>query len=83
MLSHYPYSYRALVPRLVELLSKGGEGDEWHASHKGALFIMLGPKNGPLIAKQDWEVVRALWPAMLRAPSSEKPSIHRYRDVFG
>ncbi|CAG9565396.1 unnamed protein product [Danaus chrysippus] len=82
MLSHYAYSYRAIVPRLVDLLTKGGEGDEWHASHKGALYIMLGPKNGPLIAKQDWEVVRALWPAVMRAPLSEKPSILRLEQNF-
>lgn len=78
MLSHYPYSYRALLPRLADLLAKGGEGDEWHARHKGALYIMLGPRAGPLVAKQDWDVVRTLWPAILKAPLSEKPSILRW-----
>ncbi|XP_047537196.1 proteasome activator complex subunit 4-like [Vanessa atalanta] len=82
MLSHYPYSYRALIPRLVDLLAAGGEGDEWHARHKGALFMMLGPKAGPLVAKQDWEVVGALWPAILKAPLSEKPTIHRLEHAF-
>ncbi|CAH0756348.1 unnamed protein product [Diatraea saccharalis] len=82
MLCHYPYSYRALVPKLTELLKKGGEGDEWHARHKGALYMMLGPRSGPLTAKQDWEVVRTLWPAMLRAPLSEKPSILRLEQAF-
>ncbi|CAH2094496.1 unnamed protein product [Euphydryas editha] len=82
MLSHYPYSYRELVPRLVSLLAEGGEGDEWHARHKGALFMMLGPKAGPLVVKQDWEVVRALWPAILKAPLSEKPTIHRLEHAF-
>nr|XP_026489617.1 proteasome activator complex subunit 4B-like [Vanessa tameamea] len=82
MLSHYPYSYRALIPRLVELLTAGGDGDEWHARHKGALFMMLGPKAGPLVAKQDWEIVGVLWPAILKAPLSEKPSIHRLEHAF-
>ncbi|XP_063387134.1 proteasome activator complex subunit 4B-like isoform X1 [Cydia fagiglandana] len=82
MLSHYPYSYRALVPKLAELLHQGGEGDEWHARHKGALFIMLGPRTGPLTAKQDWEVVKTLWPAILKAPLSEKPSILRLEQAF-
>lgn len=77
MLSHYAYSYRALVPKLVDILAEGGEGDEWHARHKGVLFIMLGPRAGPLVAKQDWETVRTLWPAVLKAPLSEKPSIVR------
>ncbi|XP_050354061.1 proteasome activator complex subunit 4-like isoform X2 [Nymphalis io] len=82
MLNHYPYSYRVLIPKLVELLATGGEGEEWHARHKGALFMMLGPKVGPLVAKQDWEVVGALWPAILKAPLSEKPTIHRLEHAF-
>ncbi|XP_072929954.1 proteasome activator complex subunit 4-like isoform X2 [Epargyreus clarus] len=82
LLSHYPYSYRLLVPKLAELLSQGGEGDEWHARHKGALFIMLGPRAGPLIAKQDWEAIRTLWPAVLKTPLSEKPSIIRLEQAF-
>ncbi|XP_035449064.2 proteasome activator complex subunit 4B isoform X2 [Spodoptera frugiperda] len=82
MLSHYPYSYRALVPKLAEILAKGGEGDEWHARHKGALFMMLGPRSGPLVAKQDWDVVRTLWPAILNAPLSEKPSMVRLEQAF-
>ncbi|CAH0400452.1 unnamed protein product [Chilo suppressalis] len=82
MLCHYPYSYRALVPKLSELLAKGGEGDEWHDRHKGALYMMLGPRSGPLIAKQDWDVVKSLWPAILKAPLSEKPSILRLEQAF-
>lgn len=77
MLSHYPYSYRALVPTLGAHLAEGGLGDEWHAKHKGMLFMMLGPRAGPLVAKQDWDVVRVLWPAILNAPLSEKPSMVR------
>ncbi|XP_028036645.1 proteasome activator complex subunit 4-like isoform X2 [Bombyx mandarina] len=83
MLNHYPYSYRTLVPKLAELLIKGGEGDEWHARHKGTLYMMLGPRNAPLIAKQDWEVARTLWPAILKAPLSEKPSILKLEQAFG
>ncbi|KAJ2953222.1 hypothetical protein O0L34_g801 [Tuta absoluta] len=83
MLGHYPYSYRALVPRLAELLRTGGSGDEWHAKHKGALFVLLGPRAGPLIAKQDWETARTLWPAILAAPLSEKPSIIKLEQAFG
>ncbi|XP_045502357.1 proteasome activator complex subunit 4-like [Colias croceus] len=82
MLSHYAYSYRVLVPKIVELFNTIGEGDEWHEKHKGALCILLGPKAGPILAKQDWEVVRALWPAMLKAPVSEKQSIHRLEQGF-
>ncbi|XP_053613915.1 proteasome activator complex subunit 4B-like isoform X2 [Plodia interpunctella] len=82
MLSHYPYSYRALVPKLAEILTTGGEGEEWHDKHKGALYIMLGPRSWPLVAKQDWEVVRTLWPAILKAPLSEKPSILRLEQAF-
>lgn len=83
MLGHYAYSYRALVPRLTQLLADGGDGDEWHARHKGALYIMLGPRTGPLVAKQDWDAVGALWPAVLTAPLSEKPSILKLEQAFG
>ncbi|CAH0594191.1 unnamed protein product [Chrysodeixis includens] len=82
MLSHYPYSYRSLVPKLAGILAAGGEGDEWHARHKGVLFMMLGPRTGPLVAKQDWDVVRTLWPAILNAPLSEKPSMVRLEQAF-
>ncbi|CAK1553892.1 unnamed protein product [Leptosia nina] len=82
MLGNYPYSYRALVPKLVELLGSVGDGDEGHAKHKGALCILLAPKMTPLIAKQDWEVIRVMWPAILKAPLSEKPSIHRLEQAF-
>lgn len=77
MLCHYPYTYRAIVPKLVELLSAEVNDDESHARRKGALYVMLGPKTGPIIAKQDWEVARYLWPAVLNSPLSEKPSILR------
>ncbi|GBP54344.1 Proteasome activator complex subunit 4 [Eumeta japonica] len=76
-LSHYAYSYRILLPKLTSLLEIGGEGDEWHAKHKGALYIMLGSRMGPLVAKQDWDLIKTLWPAILKSPLSEKPSILR------
>lgn len=77
MLNNYPYSYRALVPKVVELLGNISDDDEGHARHKGALYILLGPKMAPLVAKQDWEVIRVMWPAIMKAPLSEKLSIHR------
>ncbi|XP_031770190.1 proteasome activator complex subunit 4B-like isoform X2 [Galleria mellonella] len=86
MLGYFPYSYRLLVPRLNKLLREevGGvdAGEEGHARHKGALCILLGPRAGPLAAKHDWEVVRLLWPAILNAPLSEKPSIVRLEQLF-
>ncbi|XP_013135427.1 PREDICTED: proteasome activator complex subunit 4-like [Papilio polytes] len=83
MLGHYPYSYRALLPRLAQLLAAGGEGAEAHARHKGALFIMLGPRAAPLLAKQDWQVLRTLALALFRAPLSEKPTIMKLEQAFG
>ncbi|KAM3962486.1 LOW QUALITY PROTEIN: proteasome activator complex subunit 4 [Aphomia sociella] len=85
MLGHFPYSYRELVPRLEQILSEravgGSGGEEAHARHKGALCILLGSR-GPLAAKHDWQLVRALWPAVLKAPLSEKPSIVRLEQLF-
>ncbi|XP_059053279.1 proteasome activator complex subunit 4-like [Achroia grisella] len=86
MLGHFPYSYRLLLPRVSRLLREevGGEeaGEEGHARHKGVLCVLLGPRAGPLAAKHDWEVVRVLWPAILNAPLSEKPSIVRLEQLF-
>ncbi|VVD00858.1 unnamed protein product, partial [Leptidea sinapis] len=82
ILMHYPYSYRVLIPKILSLLPSIGEGDEEHARHKGALFILLGPKSTPVIAKHDWKAIRDLWSAVLRAPLSEKPSIHRLEQAF-
>lgn len=76
---NHAYSYKAIVPLLRDVLTQGGEGDEWHAKHKGSLYVMMGPKTSPLIVKQDWEVIRALWPMILEAQLSEKQSILRYK----
>lgn len=82
LLSHYPFSYRELVPVLTAQLAQGGDGDEWHAKHKGIMYMMLGPRSSPLLVKQDWELVRDLWPAVLNAPLSEKPSMVRLEQAF-
>ncbi|XP_041968894.1 proteasome activator complex subunit 4-like isoform X2 [Aricia agestis] len=82
ILNHYPYSYRALVDKVVDLISESGEGEEWHSRRKGALFLMLGPKAGPIVTKPDWEAVKALWPAVLKSPLSEKPSIIRLEQAI-
>ncbi|KAL4715968.1 hypothetical protein ACJJTC_013268 [Scirpophaga incertulas] len=83
VLNTFPYSSRLLAPKLAKLLEDGGEGEEWHTRHKATLYMILGSRVTPLIAKQDWHVVATLWPAILKAPLSEKPSILRLEYSFG
>ena len=39
------------------------------------LSFSLGYKNKPLLAKHSWSTVEALWPAVVDANRSEKPSV--------
>ena len=41
----------------------------------GTLFVLLGTKVKCLLVRHDWEALQHLWPALLSAQHSEKPSI--------
>lgn len=71
--STFPYAYTALTPLLMRTLEV-----DTHARHeefKGCLYVLLGPKNTPLIARHDWSFVQDIWPRLLKANPSEKPSV--------
>ena len=38
---------------------------------------MLGEQKRSLVTKRSWEVMGKVWPALIQAPHSEKPSIVR------
>ncbi|CAG9857916.1 unnamed protein product [Phyllotreta striolata] len=73
VVSYFPYSYTVLTDRIKEILCMDSE--ENHEKFKGCLYILLGPKSAPIIARHDWKFIQQLWPLLVRSKPSEKPSI--------
>lgn len=48
---------------------------ENHEKFKGCLYILLGPKGAPIVARHNWEFIREIWPALILSKPSEKQSI--------
>ncbi|GLH02190.1 Proteasome activator complex subunit 4 [Gryllus bimaculatus] len=71
----FPYSYVILIPKLLENLKKNTLIE--HEQFKGALYVLLGRKQNPVVARHDWYVLNSLWPAIVRAHPSEKISVIR------
>lgn len=44
---------------------------------QGSLYVLLGPKQNPLVTRHDWEMLMNLWPAIVRTKPSEKLSVIR------
>ena len=44
------------------------------------LYVLLSPKHDLLVTKRDWSFLRTLWPALILAKPSEKPSVINLRD---
>ena len=77
----FAHSYKLLLPRLTELLSSPDAESVSHEQFKGALYVVLGYKNKPLLAKHSWSTIEALWPAVVDANRSEKPSVVKLLDA--
>ncbi|KAJ8931974.1 hypothetical protein NQ314_015072 [Rhamnusium bicolor] len=73
IVSYFPYSYSVLTGRIKEILQL--DSQENHEMFKGCLYILLGPKNAPIVARHDWQFIRELWPLIVKSMPSEKPSI--------
>ncbi|XP_018011103.1 proteasome activator complex subunit 4A isoform X2 [Hyalella azteca] len=71
--AQFPSSCELLVPQLVQNLAL--DPKQHHKTFKGTLFVLLGAKCKGLVVKQNWDSMLALWPAILAAQHSEKPSI--------
>ncbi|RZF34164.1 hypothetical protein LSTR_LSTR003574 [Laodelphax striatellus] len=75
----YPYSYKLVVPKLIENLQI--DPSEEHERFKGTLYVICGMKsnhsNFPILTKLDWEHLSTLWPELVRMKPSEKPSVIR------
>uniref|UniRef100_A0A8C3A4M3 Uncharacterized protein n=1 Tax=Cyclopterus lumpus TaxID=8103 RepID=A0A8C3A4M3_CYCLU len=97
-LATFSFSYRDLIPRILQLLSQHTTGTQ--QQFKGALYCLLGLHSAPSPASaRDWDCVGEVWPALVRcglSPSMtlEDPSIgglldditdriHRQHDTIG
>ncbi|XP_064483757.1 proteasome activator complex subunit 4-like [Ornithodoros turicata] len=69
----YPRAYNFLVDDLVHFLTSSN--DITHEQFKGALYVVLGKKQRTFLTAGDWELLNQLWPALVAARHSEKPSI--------
>eukprot|EP00095_Tigriopus_kingsejongensis_P000186 maker-scaffold41_size498431-snap-gene-0.12 protein:Tk00186 transcript:maker-scaffold41_size498431-snap-gene-0.12-mRNA-1 annotation:"proteasome activator complex subunit 4" len=73
-MGNFNSGYLELIPKALEFLQN--DPNVSHEQFKGALYIILacgGRKT--LLAKHDWKVMRRVWPIMVDAQHSEKPSI--------
>ncbi|XP_068219564.1 proteasome activator complex subunit 4-like isoform X1 [Palaemon carinicauda] len=70
---YFPYSYKIVLPNLIKYLSV--DPTENHEQFKGSLYVLLGKQNKSLMVRRDWESLNMLWPAVISAKHSEKPSI--------
>lgn len=74
----FPYCYRAILPNILDLLKK--DNKVTHEQFKGALYLCLGKKGRSLLIAHDWSTLTQLWPALVNAQHSEKPSIIKLID---
>lgn len=73
IVSYFPHSYTVLTPRILEILKLNSEQN--HPKFKGCLYVLLSPKNAPIVARHDWDLIKQLWPLIVKSMPSEKPSI--------
>lgn len=74
---YYPYSYRAILPELVEKLKNS---DMPEHQFQGALFVLLGNSKRNIAMKRSWEVISLVWPTIVQSQHSEKPTILKVID---
>ena len=79
--SHYSYSSRTIVPKLLKLLKQSEENKLTHDQLKGCLYLIDGdPETKTLLIKEDWQIISQLWPILFKLQKFEKPSIQYLLD---
>jgi proteasome activator subunit 4 len=77
VMSQYPYSNLIVIPSIVSILNKCSvlENDNnnklMQNRLKGCLYVL----ENSLIIEQNWHVISAIWPPLLKCQDFEKPSI--------
>ncbi|CAG2057001.1 unnamed protein product [Timema podura] len=81
-LDQFAYSYMILIPQLLSNLQQ--DSNQFHEQFKGSLYVLLGPKQSPVLARHDWSILSKLWPSIVRTKPSEKLSVIRLMEgVYG
>ncbi|XP_077865747.1 proteasome activator complex subunit 4-like [Saccoglossus kowalevskii] len=69
----YAYCRRDLLPGILDNLRN--EPGISHQQFKGALFVLSGQRDWSLTIVHDFKIISQIWPAVIEAGHSEKPSI--------
>lgn len=80
MIDYFPFLYLVLIPPLVDILKM--DSNEFHEQLKGALYVLLGPKQHPICTRRDWKMLTVLWPAIVHCKPSEKMSINKLLETL-
>ncbi|XP_067680549.1 proteasome activator complex subunit 4-like [Haliotis asinina] len=70
--TNFPYTYRTVIKEIVHNIR---EPDVPEHKFKGSLYTILGNGKKSLATKRNWEILSQIWPALVQAQHSEKPSI--------
>lgn len=47
---------------------------------QGVLYMLFGPQHNPIITIPDWNMLKSLWPAIIKSKTSEKLSVIRLKE---
>lgn len=72
MFSRFFFSYRLIVDRIVELLTRSENVENYQI--KGCLYILLGNDSFFILTKHSWTVLEKLWPAIIQTSHINTPS---------
>ncbi|OQR68927.1 proteasome activator complex subunit 4-like [Tropilaelaps mercedesae] len=70
--TQFPRSYSFVLDEMCSLLVSPSMS---HDQYKGILYILVGNKDHNLVTMNNWVGMAKLWPSLVNAQHSEKPSI--------
>ncbi|XP_061562704.1 LOW QUALITY PROTEIN: proteasome activator complex subunit 4B-like [Phycodurus eques] len=77
-LATYSFSYRDLIPRIVQLISPQHTAGT-QQQFKGALYCLQAAHSGVCLASlRDWDCVGAVWPALVRGGLSPAATVDEH-----
>ena len=85
VIGNYSLAHMLIVEPLVAMLERCRDGSGEPLTHeqlKGCLYVIRGKGTGrdSLMVKQNWRIMRSVWPALFRCQNFEKPSIQALLD---